>query len=77
MIDLSRETENAMGRSLFLRMLNGAAVLPPNHPASVLVSRVGSRIAKATGENFPWEFRVVDSPQARQPHATVLAWCYL
>jgi len=41
MIDMPRDSEIAMGRAHYFRLLKGANVLPPNHPASLLVSQVG------------------------------------
>lgn len=63
MIDMSREREYQLGDTNFRALLAHQTVLPDGHPASVMVKRVGSRIAEASGmEKLPWEFRVVSSP---------------
>ena len=63
MIDMSRERELELGTSNFRALLAHQALLPETHPASILVKRVGIRIAEASGlQQLPWEFRVVASP---------------
>ncbi|KAJ1478730.1 peptidase family M48-domain-containing protein [Baffinella frigidus] len=68
MIDISKEKELEMGRISYQQALQqaqrrGHAILPPNHPSSKLVRKIGDRIAAATQLDFPWEFTVVHSPQ--------------
>eukprot|EP00292_Cryptomonas_paramecium_P023215 CAMPEP_0113661512 /NCGR_PEP_ID=MMETSP0038_2-20120614/10_1 /TAXON_ID=2898 /ORGANISM="Cryptomonas paramecium" /LENGTH=195 /DNA_ID=CAMNT_0000576201 /DNA_START=226 /DNA_END=810 /DNA_ORIENTATION=+ /assembly_acc=CAM_ASM_000170 len=63
MIDMSPERERVIGTISFNSFLANHNVLPPNHPSTILVKRVGYRIAQAAGMNdLPWEFKVVDSP---------------
>jgi metalloendopeptidase OMA1, mitochondrial len=63
MIDMSREREYELGTANFRALLAHQVVLPDTHPASIMVRRVGMRIASASGlEQLPWDFRVVDSP---------------
>jgi predicted Zn-dependent protease len=63
MIDLSRQKELAMGADNYRRLLAGNPVLPPQHPASQLVHKVGSKIAAAASlDGTQWEFKVIDSP---------------
>eukprot|EP00286_Rhodomonas_abbreviata_P004967 CAMPEP_0181322550 /NCGR_PEP_ID=MMETSP1101-20121128/19288_1 /TAXON_ID=46948 /ORGANISM="Rhodomonas abbreviata, Strain Caron Lab Isolate" /LENGTH=460 /DNA_ID=CAMNT_0023430471 /DNA_START=65 /DNA_END=1448 /DNA_ORIENTATION=+ len=62
MIDISREQEYAIGRHSYMQLLSRYRALPADHPSSVLVKRVGMRIAAASGAQLPWEFCVLDSP---------------
>ncbi|KAI7825202.1 peptidase family M48-domain-containing protein [Gamsiella multidivaricata] len=42
----------------------GNKILPPNHPYTIFVKRVASRIIKAAGmENLDWEFHVIQSDE--------------
>jgi len=61
LISASQEVE--MGAQAFQDVLKKAKI--SNEPqANALVTRVGRRIAAATGrEDLPWEFKVVDDPQ--------------
>ncbi|KAF0684180.1 Aste57867_23830 [Aphanomyces stellatus] len=64
---LSRETERRIGEQTFqdVLALHKGHILPPSHPKSKMVTRVGRRIAKVAGQDdFQWEFAVIDSPDA-------------
>lgn len=62
MIDISQEREHALGLMTYNQLIKKYQVLPDDHPSSVLVARVGSRIAAASGVQLPWKFSVVQSP---------------
>ncbi|PSC68549.1 Pentatricopeptide repeat-containing mitochondrial [Micractinium conductrix] len=72
------ESELDLGREAFQQVLAEAkqqgALLPPRHPASQTVRRIGTRIAQAATDGYgggyqdhlkhmEWEFAVIDSPQ--------------
>jgi hypothetical protein len=75
---LDVDSEKAMGDQAFQQVAMQAqasgTLLPPHHPASVAVERVGSRIASVAADGFGggfnkhmkglrWEFAVIDSPE--------------
>jgi len=67
MIDLTRNQEVSLGTQQFRKVLAMEAghVLPPSHPLSVRILRIGQRLAKvADQKDFRWEFVVVDKPIA-------------
>jgi predicted Zn-dependent protease len=60
---LSESEEDGMGAQSFQEVLTTEKVsLDPN--ANALVTRVGQRIAAATGKNYQWEFKVVEKNEA-------------
>lgn len=75
---VDKNTEMQLGEQAFKQVLAEAAaagkLLPPNHPASLAVRRVGSRIAAVAGDGvgggyqdqmkgLKWEFAVIRSPE--------------
>jgi hypothetical protein len=71
-------TERALGEQTFRQVINEArangSLLPPSHPASLAVRRIGTRIAAVAGDgvgggaqdhmkDLHWEFAVIKSPE--------------
>lgn len=71
-------TERALGEQTFRQVINEARanghLLPPSHPASLAVRRIGTRIAAVAGDgvgggaqdhmrDLRWEFAVIRSPE--------------
>ena len=60
---VSPAQETAMGVQAYKEIL-GKAKLSTDPTTNALVTRVGARIAAATGRtDLPWEFKVIDDPQ--------------
>jgi predicted Zn-dependent protease len=60
---VSGEQEVQMGAEAYKEIL-AKAKISTDPAANALVTRVGTRIAAATGRNdLPWEFKVIDDPQ--------------
>ncbi len=65
---LSEDEENKMGLDVYKEIV-GKAKVSTDPAANELVTRVGRRIAQATGKNYTWEFKVIDDPKTANAFA--------
>ncbi len=65
---ISESQEISMGIEAYQEILKDERVITGT-PEAEMVQRVGRRIAATTGENFQWEFKLIDDPD------TVNAFC--
>src|SRR5215470_744871 len=63
LILLPEGTEMQMGLSAYREVLSKGRV-SPDPVLNAQVTRVGRRIAEATGKDYQWEFKVLDDKQA-------------
>jgi len=65
-MDVTPRQEEAMAVQAYndIMFTYGRRILPPNHPYTRFVKRVGERLVRVSGmENIKWEFNVIDSPE--------------
>jgi predicted Zn-dependent protease len=60
---LSEGEESKLGGEAYQQIL-AKSKLSTDAARNEMVRRVGSRIAAVTGENYQWEYRLIDDPQA-------------
>ncbi len=65
---ISESQEMSMGIEAYEEILKDKRIITGT-PEAQMVERVGRRIAATTGENFAWEFKLIDDPD------TVNAFC--
>lgn len=65
---LSDADETKMGLDAYKEIV-GKAKVSTDPAANELVTRVGRRIAQATGKNYQWEFKVIDDPKTANAFA--------
>ncbi|KUF96599.1 Mitochondrial metalloendopeptidase OMA1 [Phytophthora nicotianae] len=67
---LSPEHEERLGEQAYREILSSSRLLPPSHPMSRAVTRVGRKIAQETNAPFmKWTFHVIE---AKEPNAFCL-----
>lgn len=67
---LSPEHEERLGEQAYREILSSSRLLPPTHPMSRAVTRVGHKIAQETDAPFmKWRFHVIE---AKEPNAFCL-----